>query len=145
MTLVLAIILFLLSAFDAWTTQSRIKRFGVIGELNASIKYLANKIGPELGAILGVMVPATALILVALGLHLQWVLALLVGFRARQFFNQVESIYTQTFFKKELEILRQQILAASSSGQHRSLPVAPLESVEPKTGRTISSEDRDGR
>lgn len=124
-----AIILFLLAAFDAWLTAQRITRYGLKVELNAAIRWLASKFGPELGAFIGVAAPATAVVGVSLMFHLQWVLALLVGFRARAFFVQIESMV----FEKQIKEFAASINAASSSGSHRPpSTVAPSDEVEPK-------------
>jgi hypothetical protein len=118
-----AIIYFLLSAFDSWLTAQRINRYGINVEFNSGIRFLSKKIGPELGAIVGVMAPATALIALAVLAHLQWVLPLLVGFRLRAFFNQCESLKFECDIKK----FAAEINAASSSESERRPPstVAP--------------------
>lgn len=131
---IFAVILFLLCAFDAWLTQRRIGRYGVSVELNRGIRWLSEKIGPELGSIIGVMAPATALISIGVLAHLQWVLSMMIGFRARMFFNQVESVV----FEKQIEEFRRTLGdAASPAHEHPSL-VTPSNDVENKKPGTLS-------
>jgi hypothetical protein len=135
---ILATLLFGLSGFDAFITQKRITRYGVTVELNRAIQVLSSKFGPELGAIIGVMAPATALIALGLKFHLQWVLAAMVGFRLRQFFVQVESLA----FERDIKEFAATLVAAASSDSHRPpSTVAPLERVEPKQSPIQSSKE----
>jgi hypothetical protein len=144
MLVILAIVLFLLSGFDAWITQSRIRKYGPTVELNRAISKLSTVVGPELGAILGVMVPSTALIVLCLMAHLQWVLGMMIGFRLRAFFVQVESIV----FEKQIREFADSLKSASISGSHAHPScVAPLfdDKVEPRTAGPFSEGDNDRR
>jgi hypothetical protein len=98
MLAVLTILCLLLAAFDCVITEKRIRKYGVQVELNAGIRWLATKLGAPMGSYIGVLLPAVAFIAVCISFRAPSVLALMVGFRGRAFFNQVESV----IFEKQI-------------------------------------------
>lgn len=80
-----------LGAYDAYLTQKRMKQYGVEIELNAAIRWLSTQTGPETGAYIGIILPAFLQSLVGMSFNLGLALAVLVGFRLRFFYTQLQS------------------------------------------------------
>ena len=89
---ILAFILFALATFDTWLTAKRIRTYGKWVELNRVIRICTKLVGPELGTVLGIMVPTLLWVLCAKAFNVTWILALLVGLRARFCWIQLESL-----------------------------------------------------
>lgn len=81
-----------LAGFDAYLSGRRIREYSVSVELNAVIRKLARTLGPELGATVGVLIPAAGMI--GLFAFFKWAipLALLAGYRLHMFVIQLQSI-----------------------------------------------------
>jgi len=83
------------------------KAYGLSVELNPLIVKLSDTLGIEFGTLIGIMGPASALILLCLWTHFQVGLAFMLGMRAKMFFNQVQSIMFERQlkeFKRSLDI-----------------------------------------
>src|SRR5437879_619164 len=90
-----------IGAFDAYLTQRRMKDYGFDIELNKAIRWIATQTGPETAAYIGIIIPTFLQSLVGLAFNLPSALALLVGFRARFFWTQWQSLK----FEKQAKIL----------------------------------------
>jgi hypothetical protein len=88
----LALTNFALGAFDCWLTQRRIKAYGPKVELNRGIRKLSTLLGPEIAAILGVMIPVFGWSYGLYFFKLAIPLAFLTGFNLKRFFIQMTSI-----------------------------------------------------
>lgn len=82
---------FLLSAYDAYLTNRRMKAFGSNIELNGLIKYLSTPLGPELASVIGVLGPCVGWTFILCYFNLPVALALLVGFGVKRFEIQIAS------------------------------------------------------
>jgi hypothetical protein len=91
----LVIICLLLASFDCVLSENRIRKFGVKVELNSGIRWLVGKLGIPIGCYVGVLMPAVAFLVLCIIFKAAIPLALMVGFRGRAFFNQVESVIYQ--------------------------------------------------
>lgn len=83
---------FSLGVFDAWLTQRRIKDYGPTVETNKGIRRMAHHLGPQVAAIVGVMVPTVAIAFLLWLFQLPTVLALMVGFNFKRFDMQLASL-----------------------------------------------------
>jgi hypothetical protein len=92
MFIILAFILFALATFDTWLTAKRIRTYGKWVELHGGVRLFAKLFGPEMGAVLGIMIPTLLWVLFAKAFNLTWLLALIVGLRARFCWIQLESL-----------------------------------------------------
>lgn len=104
MITILAIAVFLMAAFDARLTARRIEKYGTKVELNEAIAKLSTRIGSEAAALIGIMVPNAILIGVAYSLDAKLLMAGLVGFKLRYFWNQIQSL---KFERNALAIARE--------------------------------------
>jgi hypothetical protein len=92
MILDLAVLNFALGIFDTWLTQKRIREYGESVELNGLIRKLSTLMGPQLGSVVGVLVPVAMWTYLAVYFDLPVALALLVGFNIKRFEIQVASL-----------------------------------------------------
>lgn len=83
---------FSLGVFDAWLTCRRIKDYGPAVETNKSIRKMAHHLGPQIAAVVGVMVPTVSIAFLLWLFQLPIVLALLVGFNFKRFDIQLASL-----------------------------------------------------
>lgn len=93
MILYIAAINFLIGAFDTYLTQRRITDYGVEVELNNLIRWMSTCLGPQVAAILGVMLPTTLWTYLLYYFNLPIMLALLTGFNLKRFEIQVASLF----------------------------------------------------
>src|SRR5271169_5555209 len=112
MLLTLATLLFFLAAFDAWLTVKRMNEYGLEVELNKWIKWLATRMGPELGCVVGILVPALLQVLFCNAFGLTWLIGILVGLRLRYWWIQLESIAIERMLKKAVKENKLQFLNA---------------------------------
>jgi hypothetical protein len=92
MLAVLAAVFFGLVVFDATFSRRRMRLFGLSVELNAAIKNTCALLGIELGVFVTMLLPAAALTYLCYRTHFQVGLALLIGFRARLSYIQIQSL-----------------------------------------------------
>jgi hypothetical protein len=100
MILYLAILNFLLGAFDAYVTRRHIARYGVQVESNQFIVWLSTRLGPELAAIIGILCPTALWTLLLGGIGASVPLAILVGYNLRRFVLRLSTL------KFELDLLK---------------------------------------
>lgn len=137
MILYLAALNFLLAIFDTWLTARRIRDYGVKVETNGLIRFLSTHVGPELGALLGVTIPAAMWTYLLVDLHLPVALALLVGWNLKRFDRQLASLE----FEKKAGNVSELIDAYNKiAGGEATLPSDSKKSKPPAT----SSKKKDG-
>jgi len=81
-----------LAGFDMWLTRRRMRDYGTKIEMNPVIRRLANKLGIELGLLIGVFIPFCALTLVCSSFGWEDFYAAYTGFRAFLFTLQLRSL-----------------------------------------------------
>lgn len=120
MLLALALIYYSLVAFDAVFTMRRMKKFGLAVELNSLVKNACALLGIEFGLFATILAPASALSLLLLWTHFQVGFALLIGFRARLSYIQIQSLK----FEKDIRTFCKEngIEIGKSSGAGKSAP-----------------------
>ena len=138
----LAILFFILIVFDAAFTRRRMRMFGLNVELNPIIKNMCAILGVELGVTLSMVVPAAALTYLLYMTHFQVGLALLIGFRARLTYVQLQSVK----FEKQIKEYRAKIIrdhqAALEQAQNSNPPASSaLTSVEPSVPLPTKEDD----
>src|SRR5208283_1324689 len=99
----LATLLFFLAAFDAWLTVRRMNEYGLHVEMNKWIRWLSTRMGPELGCLVGILIPVLLQVLFCKALDLTWLLALLVGLRLRYWWIQLESLAVEKLLKRAMK------------------------------------------
>jgi hypothetical protein len=99
MLLALALIYYALIGFDAAFTLRRMKKFGVNVEANPWIKGLCKLCGLEFGLVAALLAPASLVSLVLLMTHFQVGFALLIGFRVRLSYIQIQTLK----FEKQIQ------------------------------------------
>lgn len=135
----LAALFFALAGFDAWLTRRRILMYGLYIEQNKAIVTAVAYLGLELGILLGIMVPTTALIALLLWTHFEVGLALFAGFRLKLFLIQLQSFA----FEKELMNLKKEMISRGLNSKQESATL-PDESPDSKTP-SDSNGDNDDR
>jgi len=105
MLLLLASINFALATFDAWLTRKRILKYGPQVEGTEHMRTLATKMGPELGVMTGLLLPAALMTLILSALNWPSALGILVGYRLRTFTIQLQSLQ----FEKEARAIKDAI------------------------------------
>ena len=105
MLLLLASINFALATFDAWLTRKRILKYGPQVEGTEYMRTLATKMGPELGVMTGLLLPAALMTLILSALNWPSALVILVGYRLRTFTIQLQSLQ----FEKEARAIKDAI------------------------------------
>lgn len=135
MLLLLAAINFLLASFDAWLTRRRIRDFGVSVELNPGIRWLSTRLGPEVGAFIGILGPTAAQTIIFVSFGWPIPLAILIGLRLRLFYIQLLSLK----FEKQVK----QYIADYNLGRSSQPPSAgsPDDSGSLSQTPPISSKD----
>jgi hypothetical protein len=131
----LILINFALAAFDAWLTQRRIVDYGVDVELNGVIRKLATGLGPQMAALLGVMIPVALWSYLAFYFNTPVLFAVLVGFNLKRFEIQVASL---AFEKSAKDIQKAINDYHKLVGGNATLPLDSKESLPP-----TSSSDKD--
>lgn len=71
--------------FDAYVTESRIRKYSPNAEMQRGIRWLATRLGPKLGTILGVVGPGLGWTAGLAYFNLAIPLALLTGYNAKRF------------------------------------------------------------
>ena len=140
----LAILFFVLVAFDAVFSIRRMKLFGLNVELNSLVKNACALLGIEAGVFLTMLIPAAALTLLLYKTHFQVGFALLVGFRARLSYIQIQSLK----FEKQIRQFKEQLKAEIASGAIKSNPPSlarPLGTTEPEARPPLPSEDKNAQ
>lgn len=125
----LALLNFLLGVFDTWLTQKRIRDYGVSVELNGMIRRLSTLLGPQMGSIIGVLVPASLWTYIFLYFHLPIALAVLVGFNLKRFEIQFASLLFERQAKNIKEMIDDYHKLADSEATLPSGESTPKESA----------------
>jgi hypothetical protein len=107
-----------LTTSDAYITWRRIKRYGLEVEFSPTIRWLVEYLGLTAGVFFGVFAASSVLLWLLVGLHLPGVIAAIVGFRARHFYNQALSFK----YERDIEALARQLKAAASQNQGNPPP-----------------------
>jgi hypothetical protein len=118
--------------FDAYVTESRIRKYTPQAEMQSQIRWLATHLGPKLGTILGVIGPGFGWTAGLFYFHLAIPLAFLTGYNAKRFMIRLLS------FKLEHDP-RVQALLQELGHQDATLP-----SVE-STTQDAHSNSREGK
>jgi hypothetical protein len=84
---------FALGAFDAYITKMRIEEYGPKVEINALLKWMATRLGPAAGAVIGVMLPTVGWTMAACALNWPVLLAFWVGFNCKRVETQLVSLW----------------------------------------------------
>ena len=108
-----------LTAADAYVTWRRIKRYGLEVEFSQSVRWLVKYLGLTAGVFFGVFAMSACLLWLLIGLHLPGVIAAIVGFRARHFYNQALSFK----YERDIEALARTLKAAAQQQQGNPPPV----------------------
>ena len=107
------------------TFRRRMKLFGLNVELNPFVKNTCALLGIELGILLTLLIPATALALLFLWTHFQVGFALLIGFRARLSYIQIQSLK----FEKQIREFKKSLDSAAVKSTPPSAPSVPKEDL----------------
>lgn len=119
-----------LVGFDVWLTRRRMREYGTKIEMNPVIRRLTNKLGIELGLLLGVFIPFCALTLVCQGLGWEDVYAAYTGFRFFLFSMQLRSLRYERDIKRHLAQFGPPRGASLPPSASPSDPTAPTSSQE---------------
>jgi hypothetical protein len=112
---ILAFILFGLATFDTFLTSRRIRTYGKWVELNGLIRRLVKWFGPEAGSILGILGPTLLWVLCAKAFNATWLVALLVGLRARFCWIQLESLVFEKALRQYIKEHKMDIKAGDAT------------------------------
>jgi len=105
----LSLTYFSLCCFDSWITRKRLISYGSNVEGNKVIRSLHLKMGPEIAAYVGIILPSIVITIILVALN--WPIALggLIGYRIRMFVNQLQSLQ----FEKEARRIKETINKSS--------------------------------
>lgn len=118
----LAILFFGLCAFDSVFTRRRMRLFGLNVELNSLIKNTCALCGIELGVFLTMLLPAAALTFLLYKTHFEVGLALLIGFRARLSYIQIQSLKFEKQIREFQATLNSGAVKKSAPPSARPIP-----------------------
>src|ERR671924_1718321 len=110
-TVILAAVNFALGCFDVYVTRRHIVRYGTQVETNELIVLLATRLGPELAALIGVILPTALWTLLLSGLGYNIPLAILVGYNLRRFVLRLSTLK----FEYDLLKIKKHIDSGSTS------------------------------
>jgi len=108
---VLVASIFALTTFDAWLTAKRIKDYGIEVEINQGIKHMAKWFGPEVASLIMLFGPTLLWVLLGIKAHSYSGLGILVGFKLRFFYNQLQSLA----FEKEAKAIQKEMNSRASA------------------------------
>lgn len=125
MLLALALIYYGLVCFDAVFTGRRMKKFGLNVELNQFVKWMCSTCGIEFGLLATMCAPASLLALFLLKTHFEVGFALLIGFRSRLSYIQIQSLK----FEKQIREFKKSLDSAAVKSTPPSAPSVPKEDL----------------
>jgi hypothetical protein len=133
----LCLINFSFAAFDAWLTRRRLKTYGPNVELNGIIRATAKVLGPEAAVIGPILFIGASQSYLCNFFHLEWVIAMLVGFRLRMFYNQLMSMR----FESQAKDIQKLINSKLAGGPQAPSP-ADAKCVPSQPPASLSEEDK---
>jgi len=139
---ILAAANFVLGAFDAYITKSRIEEYGPQVELNSLLKWMATHLGPSIASVIGVMGPVIGWTLEAVSFNWPLLLAFWVGFNVKRVETQLVSLFVLRHWHKAQKLIEDY---KKSGGSGATLPPGESTPKEPPPNIWKYSERKNGR
>ena len=140
---ILVILYFLLACFDAWLTRRRIRDYGIRVELNTLLQWIIVHTNLEVALFIGILLPSVALCGLCLLFNSPLILAVFVGFRARWFWLQIESLA----FERELKRFKSKLDAIGGRSINTRSPLQrdSVQRIDDSTMAPTTSKDENGK